>query len=116
MFSRATFGIIVFVISILVAEVFSLPQWVVAIPMGIFMIFGMAWMTISYNKKRFDSQTNQRRKIIRVLYDKNDSLEHIALVLSHSNFKDEDGKEIKTDHIQAEYDATIMLEELAGGQ
>ena len=115
MFRRATFGIIVFGISIFVAEVFSLPQWVVAIPMGIFMMFGMAWITISYNKKRYDSQTIQRREIIRALYDKDDPLEHIALVLSHSNFKDEDGKEIKTDHIQAEYDATILLEELAGG-
>ena len=111
---RVVLAIVVIIAAIVVKESFLLPEWVVMVSAAIVLLLGFGFMDIFRNNRRYESQTDQRREIIRALCDKNDSLEHIALVLSHSNFKDEDGKEIKVDHIQAEYDAIILLEELTG--
>ena len=103
--------VVITFISITVADAFQWPRWLVGVVVLVVALVAKGlWIDFRANR-HYRKQSERRRQIIRGLYDQNDSLDHIALVLSHSGFKDEDGKEIGPDEIKAEYDAILVLDE-----
>ena len=120
-FRMLTFGdvitiVVVVLISGAIADTFQWSEWLVAALVMVVAIVAKQYWFDFKKGKHYREQTEHRRRIIRGLCDQDDSLDHVALVLSHSDFKDEDGKDIKPDQIRAEYDAILVLDEIESRQ